>query len=676
MADEAQSYEEAQAEAAPAEPRPAEYWHTQIKEYRAEIEDKWATQRQNLDKLYSRDERADATDREYAIFWANIEVLKPATYARAPVPVVAPRFKGGDPVATKASEMLERCLVTSFEQAGLHDCMVEVRDELLRYSRGTARVRLAGNDDKLAFDFFCADDFAHGVARYWGEVPWVGFRTWPTREQGKKRFDQSLAKFGRTFDQVPVKKRDPNSAVTTKADKAPVWEIWCRDTGMVHFVSEDFDIELDTVEPWLDLTSFWPCPRPAYGTVVPKKLKPVPDIRQYKDQIEEINEITARIAALTESLRLKGFYPAGTGDLSEAIDVAMKNTDNRAILVPISTLAGLGPGGLKDNIVWLPLDQVLNLVKGLIELRRVLIEDVYQITGISDIVRGQTEASETLGAQQLKAQWGALRIRERQGELQRFAMELTRIGGETIAENFPPEMIAQMSQIKLPSQQEKQAAQMQVQQAQEQAQMQAAQAQAAGQPAPPMPEVPPEVQKMLDTPSMEEVIAFLREDRARGFAIEIETDSTIQPDEDAEKQRRIEFVGAVGTLFQQAAPIVMQAPALAPFMGETLKFVAQGFRAGRPLEGAIDQLIETMGAMAKQAMQPQEPPRDPVQEAKIETEKVKLEGTKAKTQATVVGAQADIAKTRQQAVVDQQQHAMDMEHMAAEALMPKSGQVN
>ena len=67
-----------------------------------------------------------------------------------------------------------------------------------------------------------------------------------------------------------------------------------------------FPIELDTADPWLDLTSFWPCPRPAFGTVVPKKLKPVPDIRQYKDQLEEINEYTARIAALSQARSHEG----------------------------------------------------------------------------------------------------------------------------------------------------------------------------------------------------------------------------------------------------------------------------------------------------------------------------------------------------------------------------------
>src|SRR6185503_3232621 len=125
----------------PASKYTATYWKGKLDDYKREIETKWETQRKNLDKLYSRDERADSADREYSIFWANIEVQKPAIYARPPNPVVVPRFKDGNLVARAASDMLERCLTTTFEQSDLDGCIREIRDEFLRYGRGTARAR-------------------------------------------------------------------------------------------------------------------------------------------------------------------------------------------------------------------------------------------------------------------------------------------------------------------------------------------------------------------------------------------------------------------------------------------------------------------------------------------------------------------------------------------------------
>lgn len=600
----------------PKGPAPAGLWLDRIKDYQVAFQ-KWADQCRNLDKLYSRRERSDAADREYAIFWANIEVLKPAVYARPPVPVVAPRFKDNNAVALSASEVLERACVVNFEQQDLNGLMQAVRDDFLMYARGTGWARFAMVEDKEAvpYDHVAGCDFAHEMQRSWRIVGWVARRAWLTRDEGKKRF-------GDAFDGVPLKKQDEYAVTPQKTDKAAVWEIWNKATGKVIWVAEDYRDVLDEQEAFLSLAGFFPCPPPAYGTLTPGSLIPVPEILQYKDQIEEINEYTARIAALSQSLRMKGFYAAGQGDISEAIETAIKSIDDRATMIPVSSMAALGPGGFKDSIVWFPVKDVIELITSLVELRRVVIEDVYQITGISDIVRGSTDAGETATAQQIKSQWGSLRIRERQNELVRFARDMARITAEIMAENFAPETLVAMSQTNLPTQAQKQQAQMAVQQAQMMAQQ--------GQPQEP----PKDAVAALKKPSLEEVMAFLRDDRARGFTIEIETDSTIQPDEDAEKQRRVEFVTAVGGLFQQAAPIVMQAPQLGPFMGAVLKFAADGFRAGRPLGGSIDNLVEMLEQMADKAQQPSEP--DPAMQIELEGKKADTEGKKANAEKAMI----------------------------------------
>lgn len=618
--------------------KPAKPWLDKIAQS-AKAFEKWHDQRANLDKLFSRNERADSADREYALFWANIETLRPAVYARPPVPVVAPRFKDSNPLAREGSEVLERALVVQFEQGDVDGLMKEVRDEFLRYSRGTGWVRLAGQDDALAFDYVAAPDFAHELARTWREVTWVARRAWMTRKAGVKRF-------GPAFEGVELKKQDPNAAIPSPEDKAPVWEVWDKVSGLVCWVAEGVEDTLDckpAAEVLAPLSGFWPCPKPAFGTLVPGSLVPVPEIRQYKDQIEEINEYTSRIAALSESLRVRGFYLAGAGDVSSAIEAAIKSTDDRAVLVPISSTAALGGGSFKDSIVWLPIGEILTLIQGLVELRRVVIDDVYQITGLSDIVRGQSDAQETLGAQQLKTQWGSLRIRERQNELARFARDLTRIAAEIMAENFAPDVLFEMAQVQLPPGAMK------------------AEAQAALEGGIQLPE---EVTKLLKRPAREEVAQFLANDRARGFVIEIETDSTIQPDEDAEKQRRIEFGTAVGGLFQAAAPIVMQAPMLGPFVVEALKFMAGGFRASRPLESAIDELGEVVRGMAEAAAGPQEPQVDPVAMAKLEIEKAKAEKDAEEKDRRF---QLDTAKQQAEMVFkDREQSRADMEAMRAD----------
>ena len=136
----------------PKGPAPASLWLDRIKDYQTAFQ-KWADQCRNLDNLYSRKDRSDAADREYAIFWANIEVLKPAVYARPPVPVVAPRFKDNNEVALSASEILERSCVVNFEQQDLNGLMQAVRDDFLMYARGTGWARFAMVEGKQAVPY-------------------------------------------------------------------------------------------------------------------------------------------------------------------------------------------------------------------------------------------------------------------------------------------------------------------------------------------------------------------------------------------------------------------------------------------------------------------------------------------------------------------------------------------
>ena len=112
---------------------------------------------------------------------------------------------------------------------------------------------------------------------------------------------------------------------------------------------------LDEDDPHLDLREFFPCPKPAYGTVQRGSLVPVPDVLQYQDQLEELNLLTGRIHALSDALEVKGFYPAGGGELADAIETAIKIKTPGRVLVPISNWAAFG--GTKEIIIWLPIDR-------------------------------------------------------------------------------------------------------------------------------------------------------------------------------------------------------------------------------------------------------------------------------------------------------------------------------
>jgi hypothetical protein len=641
----------------------------------------------NIDKLYANLERLskDTRDREFQLFWANIGVMAPSVYSRPPVPVVVPQFKDRKPVPRTAAELLERSTIVTFRLETIDDVMRQVRDDLVIQARGAVWLRYEakkGKDGKLVqkvcIDHADRGDFLHEPARSWKEVDWVAKRSWPTRSEARKRFRKTS---GDAYQKLAyeVRKDDVDGEPDDGKKKAAVWELWSKSLNKVVWVGEGCDVVLDEGPPHLELEGFFPCPKPAYGTVQRKSLVPVPDVLFYKDQLEEINELTARIGALSQALKVRGFYPAGAGDIGDAIEAAVKSTTDSQLLVPIANWAMVGNGGVKDMIVWLPIDQIAATLKEVITLRKELFDDVYQITGLSDIMRGETEASETLGAQNLKSQYGQVRIRDKRDEMVRLARDVTAIAGEIMAENFSAATLLEMSQLDVETEAgvaaklkpiEQQILQVLAQvnkakqdpQAQQLAQQNPQQAQQVlAQAKQQVDGLKGQIDKLKQVPTIEKVMALLRGQRLRPFVLDIETDSTIAPDEDAQKQRATEFVTAVGGVMKEAAVVLQTTPEAAPVIAEVLKFTASQFRAGRQMEGVIDEFADKMAALASQP----KPPDPKRAEAAAKQEQAAL---KAKTDAETASAKnAERMAKAQQMAADAHSKALEADTKKADA---------
>lgn len=587
----------------------------------------WQNAADSIDKAYGQlsELRSMSRDRQFQLFWSNIQVMGPSIYARQPVPVVSPKFKDRRPLYRTASELLERACVVSFDLADIDGAMLSMRDDLAIVGRGAAWVRYESDDDgeRVCYEHVDRKDFLHEPARKWSEVDWAAKRAWLTHDEMKERF-------GAAADDVEYETR--KGETLGKVEKCGVWEIWCKSQDKVVWVTEGAESVLEEGKPHLKLNAFFPCPKPAYASLERRTLIPVPDMLFYKDQLEEVNDLTRRIHALADAIKVRGFY-AGSGDIGDAIERAIKMTDDEQILIPVPAMQSLMQGG-GDPIVWLPLDLVASTITGLIDLRRQVIDDVYQIIGLSDIMRGSTVASETLGAQQLKQQNGSYRVRDKQNELVRVARDLVRIGAEIMSTEFSDDTLTEMAQMDLPTnasvkaqvkhmtdaakaeleelaakaedmaqqaQQGPPAAPQQGQQQQgqpidpQQAQQQFEQAQQAI-----IGKWQPQIKQASEAVTIEAVMEFLKDEKLRPFALDIETDSTIYPDEMAEKQSRQEFMGAFSASMAALQPMFMMGPEAIAVAGGVFKFALSPYRVGRELEGLIDDFTDKAPDIAKQ----------------------------------------------------------------------------
>lgn len=610
------------------------------------------------------------TDQEFDLFWASLEILKPAVYCKPPQAVIGPRFSDRNKVASVASEVLERSVNSSFERSDFDHVMLNVRDDLIIAGRGVIRLSYEADakGKRVCKDHMDRTDFLHEPARKWSEVGWVSFAAYLTEREYKKRFPKAeLGEF--------MQRRDPQDQHTVDTvAKCKVWEVWHKADNRVYWVTEGVTDFLDEQPPFLNIEGFFPCPRPAYGSMKRRSLIPVPDYTRYRPHLDQINILTSRIYNLMSWIKVKALIPAG-GDIAEAVSTALANVEDDVLVIPVPGAALMQSGGTGGFVQFLPIQEFAATVTGLLEARREMMNNFYELSGISDIMRGATEAQETLGAQQIKTQMGSVRVREKIDELQRIARDVARIEAEIMAEKFDADTLLDLAQMEIPTKADLKkrvaevegAAKSEMDALEQQALEAMKQAQQSGKPMDPeqleqskqqfeqaQQQIIAKSQAQLEVISkmvpIEDVMALLKDQKARGFAIDIETDSTIMTDEIAEKQARGEFLTAFSNASTMVQPLLMAGEAGAKLAGAMLKFALAPFRAGRELDGMIDDFVDAVpGTMTQQG-------GDEAEKAMAEANQQIAQAELKKAEASVMKVQADAQKAQQ-----------DMQLRAAEA---------
>lgn len=633
----------------------------------------WQDHADKIDRLYAGLEHwADnVRDRQMGLFWSNIQVMLPAIYARPPVPVVVPKFRGRDRVYNVASEFLERCTITSFDLAHIDQVMLAIRDDLAIVGRGAGWLRYEDSEkgECIKYEHVDRSDFLHDPARKWCDVEWVARRGWMTRDQMKERFGEEKAALAEYYVRsVDDRMKDNGFSLEDYQEKCGVWEMWHKGRNKVVWLTESAVLEED--EPHLKLEGFFPCPEPAYATVQRRTLIPVPDVVYYRDQLDEINTLTSRIHTLGEALVLKGFYPGG-GEIGGAIEAAFDQVEAK-VMIPIANWAAFG--GNDPKIIWLPIDMIAKTITDCVALRQQLIEDVYQITGLSDIMRGQTQADETATAQALKQQNGSSRVRDKQMQLVRVAKQFTCLGAEIMSEKFDDDTLELWSQMDLPTEKERakeeqdfrdqvkahidqmqaQAAQMPPDQADENAfQQQVDQV---------IQEAAPKLREIVERVTLDSVMDVLRDEKLRPFALDIETDSTIYPNEAAEKASRAEFLRAFSETIGTVQGLASMGAEGINLAGAMMKFALAPYRVGRELDGHIDAFVEAAPAIAER-MQADSAPDDMAALAEAEMEKARVAGQKVQVDAQK--AQVDAQMQQMKLQQDMAKAQVDLQEKAA-----------
>lgn len=598
----------------------------------------WITRGKKVVRRY-RDERELAAEgKRFNILWSNVETILPATYARTPKADVTRRNKDAGPVSRTAAEILERALQYEIDEYPDFDetMKLAVKDRLLP-GRGVAWVRFETYEvdrpetaeipqdqaevaqleafatpatpdilERACVDYVYWEDFRTGEARIWSDVPWVARRVYMTRKDGMARFGASFRDVPLTRAPIGVDEGDgKQSADQTK--KAEVWEVWDKASKSVCWVAKGYPALLDEKEDPYGLEGFFPCPKPLYATQTSDQLIPVPDFCLYQDQADELDLVTTRIGGLVDALRLVGAYDASQPALARIL----ASPDNS--LIPVDNWAAFSEkGGATGAISWVPIKDVAQALHEAYLARDQIKQVIYEITGISDIIRGATKANETATAQQIKSQFGSLRLKERQKDIAEFATAILRIKAQMMMDLYSPQTLVAMSGI--------------------------------GQ--------------TLDAPHIDQALALIKQEPLRSYQIEIAADSLVAIDEAQEKQDTVEFLSAAGNFIKEAVQATQTVPELAPLAMQLLMMGVRAFKAGRSVEAAFEQFQQQIE---------QRPPADPNAAAKAE-QQVEMAKLQQKAQADQMRLQADAQAQQVKVAADMQ---IERERMQMQATLER-----
>lgn len=601
----------------------AEKWHR-----------KWQKQSKKVVERFLDDrEKDDVGDlsTKLNIFNANITTLQSMLYGRMPKVEVDRRFADqDDDVARVAGQILQRILNTDIESAGedySHVLRTSLGDRLIA-GLGTARVKYDFEEESIEVpphldpmtgmelapgytDVQVKDEWVDTVYTHWqdvlwspcrtyAEMRWRAYRSYLTRDELIARFGEQLGKLVPLNSKGPTYDKNRDSAREKDVwDQAEVWEIWSKTDKKVFWFVKGFELILDMKDDPLGLDGFYPEPPAMMANLTSSKYLPKADYVVAQDLYTQIDILETRISLLTAACKAVGVYDKGNDGIQR---VFMEGVENQ--LIPVDNWGAFAEkGGLKGVVDWVPIEEVANVITILTQKQNDMINQLYQVTGMADILRGAAaEGGVSATEQKIKAKFASIRVQALQDEFARFASDLQRLKAEIIAKHYQPYCIIQQSNV----------------------------------------------ESTPDAAMAEQAVQLIKNPAVSRWKIQVKPETLAMVDYAQLKQDRVEYINALATFLQSAGPLIEMDAGAAPFLMQLMKWGLAGFKGSNEIEGVVDQAISQI---EKKLQNPQQQKPDPEQ---------------IKAQAEIQKAQLGMQKAQMDMQRDQQKFQFEMQQMQEE----------
>lgn len=604
-----------------AQEEPDKRWAFWLREIKSgvKIEERWRREGDLAEARYYGEERellsrrvvGDAIDDKTYLAHSTVDTMRPVIYSQPPSAIVRRRFGGAgedDPVDKVAAEVVQRLLSYLIERTDFDYTMGKARDDWMIPGRGHCRVLYDAEivEEEVQDPISGAIDVQQVVrseqvyAAYWPwrdivlspatseqTRRWCAYRHYMGRDEATRRFGEEIAA-QLSYTVAPQddegsnqpeanqwqdsdEEGQPDSADTRP--RAVIWEIWIREGRKVLWLSATYQNGLlKEEEDPLQFEDFWDFPKPLLATVKGETSVPRPDMVYWAPHLDAIDLANKKLNGVLRALQVVGFYP---GNSQELLNTALEGDKTKPKLIAIPDLAAfVEQGGMSTFVQWFPIEQFVAAAQQFMVLIEAKKQQLFEGSGVSDVMRGASDPTETATAQRIKGRYGGLRVSEKQRRMGLFCRDTLRMMAEAAVEHFDETTVAAITQIDLPWTEEERALRSMIVPGPD------------GQPQP----VDPSFKDQ--GASWETVMQLLRSDLLRKYAISIETDSTIIEDEQEDREARVQFLTAFAGFAETLAPMVQGGLLDMASVKALLLFGIRGFRKARMLEYMIEDLPE------------------------------------------------------------------------------------
>lgn len=556
-------------------------------------------------RAYYKDNRTNhSMSGRYNIFWSSIETLKPFLYFKQPEPYIERISKMPNNVENLACRMMEKALQWDLSQFDFDSVIKYARNDFLisgcgiiweRYQPEFQDIKNPDNEDelisikigeKVVSEYINPEHFLTDVDHIgiWEDVKWVA------RKLFIKRYDVAV-NFGEEFKDTA----NPDETVC-------IYEVWYKPLKKVYWVSRDYPHKfLKELDDPLHLSGFFPCPKPIFATQTNDSIIPTPDYCLIKEMLNELNGITQRMKLVMQALKVSGAYDKSFPELYNIL-----NKD--VTLVAVSDFQKLKEsGGIRGIIDFAPIEQYIQALEQLSIRREDTIKRIYDVTGVSDIMRGNANTVETATAVVQKTNFGTLRNQDRQNDMQRFIADLYRIKAEIICEQFSEKSLADFL-----SEEEKK-----------------------------------------NPLIVSEAVLLLKTEKLRGMVLRVESDAVFN--QEAEHKKTVESINTVNTMIKEAFALVSTQPLLLPLYRGMIESVIASMPKARQFETILEQ---TFNNISKDLQRPDNQPMQNVQNnmVKIQQEKNDLKRRELDIKAFAEQEKAKVNRAELQLKQESQTH--------------------